>query len=34
MKYKNVNPQYLSFYPYYARSGQDKYLNVKKAEFA
>lgn len=27
IKYKNVNPQYLSFYPYYARSGQDKYLN-------
>lgn len=27
MKFKNVNPQYLSFYPYYARSGQDKYLD-------
>lgn len=27
MKYKNVEPQYLSFYPYYARHGQDKFLN-------
>lgn len=26
-KYKNVNPQYLVSYPYYARSGQDKYLD-------
>lgn len=29
LKNKNVDPQYLSFYPYYARSGQDKYLNEK-----
>ena len=27
MKQKDVNPQYLSFLPYYARSGQDKYLD-------
>ena len=27
MKFNNVNPQYLEFYPYYARSGQDKYLD-------
>lgn len=27
MKFRDVDPQYLSFYPYYARSGQDKYLN-------
>jgi FkbM family methyltransferase len=27
MKDKNVSSQYLSFYPYYARHGQDKFLN-------